>query len=258
MYCKNDKTKKYNGNEPSPKGLGYCAHAEKNGTIKKGKDGNKWIVKKSANNILKWIRYDDKSILITKFNNMLKKKYLEGKDIDNFYKLLHSLKNIDLNIYSKINLRIFKTKPINIGTFNIKSGQVKIGDGYLMEKSNMLTYVHKVLNGKWYCCYYSWITKTRPNIAIISHSLYRPISTKLKFQNGKPISVDVANIAVIDYDTIPINKNDFKKWTKILYPTNKTFNDGCVVSSGWGDGIYNYKIGYDNKKIVQFIVFFIP
>ena len=46
MYCKNDKTKKYNGNEPSPKGLGYCAHAEKNGTIKKGKDGNKWIVKK--------------------------------------------------------------------------------------------------------------------------------------------------------------------------------------------------------------------
>lgn len=27
--CKNDTTRSYKGNEPSPKGLGYCAHAEK-------------------------------------------------------------------------------------------------------------------------------------------------------------------------------------------------------------------------------------
>ena len=29
FICKNDKTKKYSGNEPSPKGNGWCAHAEK-------------------------------------------------------------------------------------------------------------------------------------------------------------------------------------------------------------------------------------
>ena len=27
--CKNDPIRSYIGNEPSPKGLGYCAHAEK-------------------------------------------------------------------------------------------------------------------------------------------------------------------------------------------------------------------------------------
>ena len=42
--CKNDPTKSYKGNEPSPKGLGLCAHAEKEGVIKKGKDKNNWIV----------------------------------------------------------------------------------------------------------------------------------------------------------------------------------------------------------------------
>ena len=44
--CKNDPTKSYKGNEPSPKGLGLCAHAEKEGVIKKGKDKHNWIVKK--------------------------------------------------------------------------------------------------------------------------------------------------------------------------------------------------------------------
>lgn len=44
-YCKNNPKKTYKGTEPSPKGLGYCASGEKEGTIKKGKDGNKWIKK---------------------------------------------------------------------------------------------------------------------------------------------------------------------------------------------------------------------
>ena len=43
-YCKNDHKKSYKGDEPSPKGLGYCAHSENIGTIKNGKDGNKWII----------------------------------------------------------------------------------------------------------------------------------------------------------------------------------------------------------------------
>ena len=36
--------RKYKGNEPSPKGLGYCAHSEKLDKVRKGKDGNTWIV----------------------------------------------------------------------------------------------------------------------------------------------------------------------------------------------------------------------
>jgi len=57
--CKNDPSKNYKGDEPSPKGLGYCAHAEKEGNKKIGKDGNTWIVVKDKNKVGKWIKYDN-------------------------------------------------------------------------------------------------------------------------------------------------------------------------------------------------------
>ena len=53
--CKNDTTRSYKGNEPSPKGLGYCAHAEKLNKKKKGKDGNMWIVSKTSKGVKRWI-----------------------------------------------------------------------------------------------------------------------------------------------------------------------------------------------------------
>jgi hypothetical protein len=52
--CKNDPTKKYKGDEPSPKGLGHCAHAEKVGTTKKGRDGRKWTVQTDKNATKSW------------------------------------------------------------------------------------------------------------------------------------------------------------------------------------------------------------
>lgn len=55
--CKNDPTKNYKGNEPSPKGLGICAHAEKIGKRLKGKDGNIWIIKKTKNGIKRWVKF---------------------------------------------------------------------------------------------------------------------------------------------------------------------------------------------------------
>ena len=54
--CKNDPTRYYKGSEPSPKGLGYCAHGFKEGDKKKGKDGNTWIIKKIKNGSLRWIK----------------------------------------------------------------------------------------------------------------------------------------------------------------------------------------------------------
>lgn len=42
--CKNDPKASYSGNEPSPKGKGYCAHAEKKGATRTGNDGRKWTV----------------------------------------------------------------------------------------------------------------------------------------------------------------------------------------------------------------------
>lgn len=50
--CKNNIKKSYTGNEPSPKGLGYCASSEPDGKKMKGKDGNIWI-KKSG----RWVKH---------------------------------------------------------------------------------------------------------------------------------------------------------------------------------------------------------
>jgi hypothetical protein len=44
-HCKNDPKRTYTGAEPSPKGRGYCAHAEKVGQKRKGSDGETWEVK---------------------------------------------------------------------------------------------------------------------------------------------------------------------------------------------------------------------
>jgi hypothetical protein len=53
--CKNNPKRKYIGEEPSPKGLGYCASGEKEGTIMKGKDGNLWLKSNG-----KWIKKGNK------------------------------------------------------------------------------------------------------------------------------------------------------------------------------------------------------
>lgn len=59
--CKNDSKKTYKGTEPSPKGLGYCAHVSKVGLRKKGKDGNMWVVKKISNGSKRWVKYSKKT-----------------------------------------------------------------------------------------------------------------------------------------------------------------------------------------------------
>jgi len=58
MYCKNNPKKTYLGTEPSPKGFGYCASGEKEGTEMKGKDGNIWVKKNG-----KWVKHMGKKLL---------------------------------------------------------------------------------------------------------------------------------------------------------------------------------------------------
>lgn len=56
MRCKNDGGKSYRGDEPSPKGLGYCAHAERLGASREGLDGEAWVVAADRNGRLAWRR----------------------------------------------------------------------------------------------------------------------------------------------------------------------------------------------------------
>ena len=66
LECKNDIKRKYKGTEPSPKGLGYCAHAEKLGKKKKGKDKNTWIVIENKNGIKRWVKFNPNTKYIIK------------------------------------------------------------------------------------------------------------------------------------------------------------------------------------------------
>ena len=63
--CINDPKKSYKGDEPSPKGLGYCAHTENIGTIKSGLDGNKWIISSTTKGGLN-IKFKIKIVVIKK------------------------------------------------------------------------------------------------------------------------------------------------------------------------------------------------
>ena len=106
--CKNDPKKSFKGNEPSPKGLGFCAHVENIGITKKGKDGNKWKIETTSKGIKKWVKQTSKT------NSKLMK--------DMFYELnksqnhtIYLLKNDIKNELKKIGVKLlFKNlKKIN-------------------------------------------------------------------------------------------------------------------------------------------------
>jgi len=97
--CKNNPNKTYTGNEPSPKGLGYCASGEKEKTEMKGKDGNIWIKKNN-----RWIK-----------KNM--KENYHKKIFDKLYKWWLAL--------SQGNIIIIYTETNNCGVKQIKNKLIK-------------------------------------------------------------------------------------------------------------------------------------
>lgn len=52
--CVNDPTRQYTGQEPSPKGLGLCAHGESEGVRRRGRDGAMWEAVADKSGRLAW------------------------------------------------------------------------------------------------------------------------------------------------------------------------------------------------------------
>ena len=102
--CKNDNSRNYSGTEPSPKGLGYCAHAEKINTIKEGLDNNYWYVSPVGDS-KKWklLRLPSKW-----FNNFKKINKIVNLDTTNFW-----LKKYDKELKNTIITKIKKGKNYN-------------------------------------------------------------------------------------------------------------------------------------------------
>lgn len=90
QICKNNQKKKYTGLEPSPKGLGFCASGEKEGTKMKGNDGNIWI---KSNN--KWVKFktnkDNYKIMLYKKLYTWWSKLAQGAIIVIYNDLTHKL-----------------------------------------------------------------------------------------------------------------------------------------------------------------------
>lgn len=263
--CKNDPTRSYKGTEPSPKGLGYCAHNMKEGAKKKGKDGNMWIIKKVKNGSLRWMKFKNEN---EEFNKLLKKKYINyGKDMKLFYKLLDEIAKNDKKIDEKVDQRILKNKKKRLENFKILSKKAVISDPIyslpIKDKKNYsLGYIYNVEPGNWCGYYHSWITKERPNITVITNKKYSYPSKSLKYKNGKGmLPVDSGQMSVVDIEKYPIEEKKKDSWDNMV--SNLTIkkqagkiDGGYVTSTGWGDGIYNYKIGTKNGKVAQFIIFF--
>jgi hypothetical protein len=130
MKCKNDSTRSYKGTEPSPKGLGYCAHVEKVGITKKGKDKNQWLIKKVGKS-QRWIK------LISKPKG--KKYYIHdnggrpfeviiGQNLVSIYKWT-DLDDKEDKVYNKL-VKTYKSfEKVFIGKSNVKYAKGKFFDG---------------------------------------------------------------------------------------------------------------------------------
>ena len=131
--CKNDPKRTYKGTEPSPKGLGYCAHSEKVGEIKKGRDNNLWIVKEYKKS-KKWIKYKGagkdktKKKALNKYKTidetiekLLNKKLISENDENYITDLFKNNRDLHKEYFYKFIKRIIKMKAkeytININKY---------------------------------------------------------------------------------------------------------------------------------------------
>ena len=109
--CKNDDNRSYKGDEPSPKGLGFCAHTEQVGSTKKGRDGNIWIVSTTKNNTKRWIRYKS---LTDKGYNKVSKNYALDHINKPQYKWMKTeqTKDLSFNNYLSVSIKFEKDKTV--------------------------------------------------------------------------------------------------------------------------------------------------
>ena len=122
--CKNDPSRNYKGDEPSPKGLGYCAHSEEVGTIRLGKDTRAWIVNEIKNGSKRWIVQSKDIFVGIKLIKKLEENKISHLKTNTRKKLS---KFFDKNLKNKLN-------KLGITLFIISQSDWKLGDSYIIDK----------------------------------------------------------------------------------------------------------------------------
>ena len=181
--CKNDPTKKYKGTEPSPKGMGWCAHGEKEGKVRKGKDGNQWIVKKVKNGSKRWIKKENTKL--SKKNDILSDLNVSQMKTINLLKneIKKDLKKFGVKLYIEKLKRsgnlyftnlLFDNKDSNekfiIVVFKLDNNKLYIPDKKLYCQHNGLVYSTKkdviTIFKKYLGNKFKWDGKTEHTISI--------------------------------------------------------------------------------------------
>ena len=265
--CKNNPKKYYKGSEISPKGLGWCPDSEELYKIRIGKDGNKWIIKKTNSGNKKWEKYND--FLKNHYKSIFKKKSLTENE---YNKLLDKTKNFDsIHHFNQMifNFILNSTKKFNKGNFKIKSNKIIISDPaykYSIHKKNIRGYTlaksHTVEPGNWIGYQHYWKGKHQfgqPNVVVFTNEKYYNKKDKsIKYKYGGPISVDSGQIIFIDSNYFPKNDKKHSIWHDSLDDSinRSIFGYGYITNTAIGDGMFDYIIGIKNKKVVQLIINF--
>jgi len=219
-YCKNDPKKTYKGDEPSPKGLGYCAHSENIGSIKNGKDGNKWIISITSKGIKRWIKHkteNNSSIKLYSEKESLKEKWWNDSDKCDCNKFVSYKRNPSLKYgfnYKDIHgLEFEKGKLHKFISYNIFSEKVTNVDQNAWIKYDM----DKKEIYKNFCGSKKKILKDNPIFKNIKHDGY-----KIYFpydNSGNPYAVYIKN----KNNPIYIYRKP-SKWNDIYFRENEYSN----------------------------------
>lgn len=235
--CKNDTKKFYKGNEPSPKGFGWCAHAESISKKRKGKDGNMWIIKQIKNGSKRWVKISSNKSITKKFKT--KKKVIKSK---------LSLNNLLLNPFVKNTIvPIIKEYDWNSWKNNVKKGdkiELEYWDNYLF---NVISY--KYVNEKIHlkCSF-------KPNDYNLKHKKikYNSITKGSITEKFYPIIIKNNNeaILILNIDLNDKQKNDFhitvrerpsfnKLYEKIQNQKVKKYLESGVIFTKMSIGLVN-------------------
>jgi len=183
--CKNDPTRKYKGTEPSPKGLGYCAHSMKVGAVKKGKDRNKWEIRKVKNGSKRWMKVKVNKEKIKKKNmKNMKNENMKNENMKN-----ENMKNKNMKNENMKNENVQKIKMVVFS-------KEKLGGTFIHGVNKFIIKVGKIDNNK----FYEWIS-------------YNKFHTETNMPTGyKEYEIPNKNINTYFYGN---NEKNMKKLTKL-------------------------------------------
>ncbi len=262
MICKNDKKATYTGNEPSPKGLGWCAHAEKVGVKKTGRDGLTWVVDTTSTGVKRWVKaklkLQTKNIsklqhtdLFDNIDILLKKDKLD----ESTYKVFRETMNELYDRYDEAKMdakSLFYTvsngmesKPkLSVANISFGNERMVIVDPTCSAKP---VYVN-IKPGIWNVGYHIWVVPTGPNIIVAIHNDYKHQEEFIYEFHQNGFTMESGTIIMMGESLYPnfSSRQERFDWVKKLWSKSDSkhkVDNAYYVHSKMNAGSYHYSLG---------------